>query len=134
VEGASSFGTSPTSPRARPLRSWELQSEPSRADVRGRCHRSELGPSHGGSKSSQRRSSRSTFRREVCRAAALEAELHAEFADRRLNLVNLRREFFFATPAEVRDVLKTKVGNLLEFTEAPDAIQYHQSQAAWPQD
>jgi hypothetical protein len=33
-------------------------------------------------------------------AVALEAQLHAEFADRRLNLVNLRREFFFATPTE----------------------------------
>ncbi len=66
-------------------------------------------------------------------AVALEAQLHAEFAHRRLNLVNLRREFFFATPAEVREVLKTKVGNLLEFTEVPEATQYHQSQADWPQ-
>jgi hypothetical protein len=67
-------------------------------------------------------------------AVALEGQLHAEFADRRLNLVNLRREFFFATPAEVREVLKTKVGNLLEFAELPEATQYHQSQSDWPQD
>jgi hypothetical protein len=65
-------------------------------------------------------------------AVALESQLHAEFADRRLNQVNLRREFFFATPAEVRDVLKTKVGNLLEFTDEPEAAQFHQSQLAWP--
>jgi hypothetical protein len=67
-------------------------------------------------------------------AVALEAQLHAAFADRRLNQVKLRREFFFATPTELRDVLKNKVGNLLEFTEEPDATQYHQSQSAWPQD
>jgi len=67
-------------------------------------------------------------------AVALEAQLHAAFADRRLNLVNLRREFFFATPAEVREVLKTKVGNLLEFAELPEATQFHQSQSEWPHD
>ena len=50
----------------------------------------------------------------------------------RVNQVNLRREFFFATPTEVRDVLATKVGNLLEFTEAPEATQYFQSHGSWP--
>jgi hypothetical protein len=67
-------------------------------------------------------------------AVALESQLHAEFADRRVNHVNLRREFFFATPAQVREVLKTKVGNLLEFTEAPEATQFHQSLSGWPTD
>lgn len=66
-------------------------------------------------------------------AVQLENELHAAFSDRRLNRVNLRREFFFANPAQVRDVLKTKVGNLLEFTEAPEATQYFQSHAEWPE-
>lgn len=65
-------------------------------------------------------------------AVALEAELHATFGERRLNQVNLRREFFFATPAEVRQVLAEKVGNLLEFAEAPDATQYFQSRQHWP--
>ncbi len=65
-------------------------------------------------------------------AVQLENELHAAFSDRRLNHANLRREFFFATPAQVRDVLKTKVGNMLEFTEAPEATQYFQSHGAWP--
>lgn len=67
-------------------------------------------------------------------AVQLENELHTAFADRRVNHVNLRREFFFAEPAQVRDVLKTKVGNLLEFTEAPEATQYFQSQGQWPAD
>lgn len=65
-------------------------------------------------------------------AVQLENELHAAFKERRLNQVNLRREFFFANPGQVRDALKTKVGNLLEFTETPEATQYYQSYAAWP--
>jgi hypothetical protein len=65
-------------------------------------------------------------------AVTLEAELHQAFADRRLNSVNLRREFFFATPAEVRDVMASKIGSLLNFTEQPEATQYFQSKAAWP--
>lgn len=65
-------------------------------------------------------------------AVTLENELHKEFGERRMNRVNPRREFFFATPAQVREVLKTKVGNLLEFTEAPEATQYFQSNAQWP--
>lgn len=64
-------------------------------------------------------------------AVALEAELHAAFSERRLNQVNLRREFFFATPAEVCAVLAEKVGNLLEFTEDPEATQYYQSRQLW---
>jgi hypothetical protein len=66
-------------------------------------------------------------------AVTLENELHKVFASRRLNQVNLRREFFFATPDEVRRVLIEKVGNLLEFTEAPEATQYFQSRPTWPQ-
>jgi hypothetical protein len=66
-------------------------------------------------------------------AVTLENELHKHFADRALNLANPRKEFFFATPAEVRDVLAAKVGNLLEFTEHADATEYLQSLGAWPE-
>jgi len=65
-------------------------------------------------------------------AVTVEAELHRAFAARRVNHVNLRREFFFATPAEVRVVLVEKVGNLLEFAEEPEATQYLQSKKYWP--
>ena len=65
-------------------------------------------------------------------AVTLENELHSAFAQRRLNQVNLRREFFFATPTEVREILAAKVGSLLEFSEAPEATQYFQSHATWP--
>lgn len=65
-------------------------------------------------------------------AVRLEGELHDAFADRRLNQVNARKEFFFATPSEVREVLARKVGSLLEFVNEPDATQYHQSRGSWP--
>lgn len=65
-------------------------------------------------------------------AVSLENELHKAFAHRRVNLANARREFFFATPAEVRDVLMQKVGDLLEFTEEPEAAEYYQSRGLWP--
>ncbi|WP_257493093.1 DUF4041 domain-containing protein [Actinomyces wuliandei] len=60
-------------------------------------------------------------------AVDVENRLHRYFADKRVNRVNTRREFFYATPAEVRDALKEIAGNLLEFTEEPAADQYRQS-------
>jgi hypothetical protein len=66
-------------------------------------------------------------------AVTLENEVHKAFAHRRVNFVNERREFFFATPAEVRQVLMQKVGGLLEFTELPEAAEYYQSRGQWPE-
>jgi hypothetical protein len=65
-------------------------------------------------------------------AVSLEGELHKAFADRRVNFVNPRREFFFATPAEVRDILLARAGGLLEFAEQAEALQYQQSRDSWP--
>lgn len=65
-------------------------------------------------------------------AVTLEAELHKAFADRRVNWVNERREFFFANPREVRHVLTRKAGNLLEFTDQPEAPEYFRSIDHWP--
>lgn len=65
-------------------------------------------------------------------AVTLEGELHQHFGDRRVNVANNRREFFFATPADVRDVLAAKVGNLLEFTEDAESTEYLQSIHYWP--
>jgi hypothetical protein len=66
-------------------------------------------------------------------AVGLEGELHQHFADRRLNCVNTRKEFFFASPAEVREVLEAKVGNLLEFAETVEATEFLQSLRYWPE-
>lgn len=65
-------------------------------------------------------------------AVTLENELHKHFATRALNQANPRKEFFFATPAEVREVLHQKVGNLLEFSEQAEATEYFQSVKSWP--
>lgn len=56
-----------------------------------------------------------------------EAEMHRRLADKRVNRVNLRREFFYATPAEVRNLLAEVAGDLLEYTETAEAFEYHQS-------
>lgn len=66
-------------------------------------------------------------------AVSLEAELHQYFAERAVNRVNTRKEFFFARPAEVRAVLEGKVGNLLEFYEYAEATEYQQSIRYWPE-
>ena len=65
-------------------------------------------------------------------AVSLESELHHQFEDRRVNHINARKEFFFATPAEVREALVSKVGSLLEFTEQAEATEYLQSLHYWP--
>ena len=49
-----------------------------------------------------------------------------------MNHVNARREFFFVTPSEVRELLMEKVGGLLEFNEEPEAPEYFQSRGLWP--
>jgi hypothetical protein len=58
---------------------------------------------------------------------ASKAELHRRLADKRVNRVNQRREFFYATPAEVRDLLASIAGDLLQYTETPEAAEYRQS-------
>jgi hypothetical protein len=65
-------------------------------------------------------------------AVTLEAELHTHFAACRVNWVNDRKEFFFANPADVRDVLIAKLGNLLEFAEQVESTEYLQSVRYWP--
>ena len=50
------------------------------------------------------------------------------FADRRVNRVNQRREFFYATPEEVKAHLVELAGELLQFEDIPEALEFHQSQ------
>ena len=61
-------------------------------------------------------------------AVELEAWLHRRFRDRAVNRVNTRREFFYVTPAEVRDALAERGEQfLVEFNEVADAAEWHQS-------
>lgn len=59
-------------------------------------------------------------------AVGIEAEMHARLSDVRVNLVNFRREFFRATPAQVKHLLSDLAGELLEFHEVPEALEYRQ--------
>jgi stress response protein SCP2 len=62
-------------------------------------------------------------------AVGLESRLHRALDDRRVNIVNARREFFYATANEVRDLLADIAGSaLLHFTEEPEALEWHQSE------
>ncbi|MEU6408288.1 GIY-YIG nuclease family protein [Microbispora sp. NPDC046933] len=56
-------------------------------------------------------------------AVSLESRLHDELRERRVNKANARREFFYATPAEVRDLLEKIAGQrLLEYRDVPEAL------------
>lgn len=65
-------------------------------------------------------------------AVGLERALHQHFASVRLNLINLRREYFYATPAEVKKALVEfhidYGAQLLEFHEPADAPEYEASE------
>lgn len=61
-------------------------------------------------------------------AVTVETKLHQAFAEKRVNRVNLRREFFRATPDEVLAVLKSTVGEVVQFKSEPDAEEYRLSQ------
>lgn len=60
-------------------------------------------------------------------APALETALHRAFDDRKVNMVNNRKEFFKVSLKEIEDVIKANHENLVEFNEIPDAEQYRES-------
>ncbi len=63
-------------------------------------------------------------------AVGLETALHRQFAAKRVNLVNLHREYFYASPLEVKTALTRLQGNLLTFNDTPEALEWHQSEGA----
>lgn len=62
-------------------------------------------------------------------APKLEAALHQAFADRKLNFVNTRREFFKVTLDEIKQVVKENFDKSVEFVDIPPAEQYRESLA-----
>jgi hypothetical protein len=60
-------------------------------------------------------------------AVGIETAMHQRLANLRVNIVNRRREFFRATPLEVKAHLGELAGELLEFQELPEALEYRQS-------
>lgn len=61
-------------------------------------------------------------------APALETALHHAFEDRKLNMVNQRREFFNVTLDEIKEVIRKNFDKTVEFIDTPDAEQYRISQ------
>jgi hypothetical protein len=63
-------------------------------------------------------------------AVGLETQLHHELRDRRVNWVNLRREFFRAHPDEVRELLDRLGVLVMSYVEEPEALEWRQTQTA----
>jgi hypothetical protein len=61
-------------------------------------------------------------------APGLEAALHRAFENRKLNLINQRREFFKVSLEEIEKVVKSNFEGTAEFTRFADAEQYRASE------
>ncbi len=57
-------------------------------------------------------------------APTLEAALHRAFEDKKVNMVNPRREFFRVTLDEIKEVIRQNFDKTVEFTDIPDAEQW----------
>lgn len=57
-------------------------------------------------------------------APALEAALHRAFEDKKVNMVNTRREFFNVTLDEIKTVVRNNFDKTVEFIDIADAEQY----------
>lgn len=62
-------------------------------------------------------------------APGLEAALHQAFADRKLNFINTRREFFNVTLDEIKEVVRANYDKTVEFVDIPAAEQYRETMA-----
>lgn len=60
-------------------------------------------------------------------APKLEAALHNHFANRKVNLVNGRKEFFNVTLDEIKQVVRENHDKTVDFINIPDAEQYRES-------
>lgn len=57
-------------------------------------------------------------------APKLEAALHRAFENRKLNMINTRREFFNVTLDEIKEVVRQNYDKTAEFIEIPEAEQF----------
>lgn len=57
-------------------------------------------------------------------APKLEAALHRAFENRKLNMINTRREFFNVTLDEIKEVVRQNYDKTAEFVEIPNAEQF----------
>lgn len=61
-------------------------------------------------------------------APSLENALHKAFENKKVNMVNQRREFFNVTLDEIKEVVRKNYDKTVEFIDYPDAQQYRESQ------
>lgn len=61
-------------------------------------------------------------------APALETALHHAFENKKVNMVNARREFFNVTLDEIEDVVRKNYDKTVDFIKIPQAEQYRESQ------
>lgn len=61
-------------------------------------------------------------------APALESALHKAFDDRKVNMVNARKEFFRVPLEEIKKVIRQNYDKTVEFIDLPDAEQYRVSE------
>lgn len=62
-------------------------------------------------------------------AYTLEAELHHRFAEKRVNLVNNRKEFFKLNGSEIKSILDQHKELTFEFKDNPEAEEYYETLA-----
>lgn len=60
-------------------------------------------------------------------APTLENNLHKEFDNKKVNMVNGRKEFFHVTLEEIKEAVKKYNENIIEIKDTPDAEQYRES-------
>ena len=61
-------------------------------------------------------------------APALENALHKAFENKKVNMINQRREFFNVTLDEIKEVISKNYDKTVEFIDIPDAERYRVSQ------
>lgn len=60
-------------------------------------------------------------------APGLEAAIHRELEDKKINLVNNRKEFFKVSLDEIKDIIVRNYDKTVDFIDIPDAQQYRES-------
>ncbi len=60
-------------------------------------------------------------------APGLESSLHKAFSERRVNKVNMRKEYFNTTLNEIEEVVASVVDDSVEFVKVPEAQEYRET-------
>lgn len=66
-------------------------------------------------------------------APKLEAAIHKAFENRKVNMVNTRREFFRVSLDEIKDTINKNFDGSVDFIETADAEQFRESEKLWQQ-